>query len=347
MSDAPTNAPAIQQPKKPETLKDFLSLPAYKGRFEEILGKRAAQFMASITNYASLSKQVAECEPRSVIASAFIAATLDLPIDKNLGFAWIVPYAGKAQFQMGFRGYVQLALRSGQYQAFNARIINAEAFVGYDKAVGDPIIAWDKVDEDKPAVGYAVAWRLTNGFVKTAFWSVEKVTAHASRYSQAFKKKRNDSPWTTHFDKMALKTVIANELKAWGILSIELQTAIEHDQGSQEDIGSPVKHDDGTLAVFDNTAGESMSDVLGDGEKKTEAPPTEEKPAYTEKEYLALVVEVENLALNTSQSETRLIAVATKNAWSVPAKAAKLSALPFATLQLLKTHCQAVARGDS
>lgn len=223
------------------TVKSLLRREDYQSRFKEILGQRAAQFSASVVNI-SRDKNIAECDPASVIAAAIVAATLDLPVDKNLGFAWIVPYKQVASFQMGYKGYVQLALRSGQYARMNAKPVNKEAFDGYDD-VGEPRILWDKVDERQPAVGYAFAWKLVGGFSKTCYWPKERVEAHAKQYSQSYRG-GYQSPWKTHFDQMALKTVIKNELSDWGILSIGMQLAMKHDQGAQVDIESEVVYVD-------------------------------------------------------------------------------------------------------
>ncbi len=215
-----------------------LSQPAFAKRFEEILGKRAPQFMASIVSVAGSLPE--DTEPTSIVTSAIVAATLDLPINKDLGFAWIVPYKvkgiRKAQFQMGYKGFVQLALRSGQYHRINARAINEEALGGFDE-IGEPVIDWSKIDSSKPAAGYAVAWRLVNGFTKVCFWSRGRVEAHAKRYSQSYSS-GYDSPWTTNFDEMAIKTVIKNELSDWGILSIEMQRAAKFDQATVIDVDS-------------------------------------------------------------------------------------------------------------
>jgi recombination protein RecT len=212
-----------------ETLASLLRQPNYANRFKEVLGDRAGQFVSSILSVGATMKDV---EPTSIISSAMIAASLDLPINKNLGFAWIVPYIDKgrktAQFQMGYKGFVQLALRSGQYSRMNVRPVNAEAFDGYDE-VGEPIINWGNLDETKPEVGYVFAWKLTNGFTKVCYWSKEKVEAHAQRYSQSYRK-GYESPWKTHPREMAMKTVVKNELARWGVLSIQFQDALNADQ---------------------------------------------------------------------------------------------------------------------
>lgn len=157
----------------PQTLKQLLQQDAYKSRFNAMLGNRAPQFMASIINIAS-STNFRNVEPKSILAAAAVAATLDLPIDKNLGFAWIIPYGRLAQFQIGYKGVVQLALRSGQYAGMNASKVNGEALTGYSR-IGDPIIEWDKVDRTKPASGYAFGWELINGFYKIVYWTRDEV----------------------------------------------------------------------------------------------------------------------------------------------------------------------------
>lgn len=225
-------------PAKISTLSDLLKAPVYAQRFKEVLKDRAEQFISSVL---SVGNTMPDVEPKSIIASAMNAAALDLPVNKSLGFAWIVPYKKGdqklAQFQIGARGFIQLALRTGQYSRMNAKPINAEAFGGFDE-VGEPVIYWDKVDELKPAVGYAFAWKLVNGFTKVCYWTKAKVEAHAQRYSQSYSK-GHDSPWTTHFDKMSLKTVVKNELSQWGILSVQLERAFRTDQAVIQEDGEP------------------------------------------------------------------------------------------------------------
>lgn len=235
---------AVVTRQERDTLDAILKRPAYAERFNQVLGERGPQFMSSIL---SIGRTMQDVDPKSLIASAMIAATLDLPIEKNLGFAWMVPYrAGggvkMVQFQMGYKGYIQLAQRTGRYERMNARPVNKEALVGFDD-VGEPKIDWDKLDETKPAVGYFFGFKLTNGFTKVCYWTKEKVEAHARKYSQAFRA-GGDTPWKTEFDKMAMKTVIANELSDWGVLSVQWQHARKHDQGVVADIDAEVTYID-------------------------------------------------------------------------------------------------------
>jgi len=233
----PETAPAIREPK---TVKDFLALPAYKARFEEVLGKRANQFMASVVS-ASSSPALSKADPRSVIASAMVAATLDLPVNPTLGMAYIVAYGNVAQFQIGYKGIIQLGLRSGQYRRMNAGPVNEGVFVRYD-SIGEPVLDWSKYNPLAPAVGYFAGWELVNGFTKTVYWTKAQCMEHGARFSKSFRV--SSSPWKTDPDAMCTKTVITAGLKKWGILSVEMQKAAIHDQGAQRDIDAEVEYVD-------------------------------------------------------------------------------------------------------
>lgn len=235
-------------PPKELTLRSLIKSPQVTARFQEVLGLRAPQFISSVISVGNTLGL--DCEPMSIVAAAMTAATLDLPVDKNLGFAWIVPFKRHgvkyAQFQMGYKGFIQLAIRSGQYERMNARAINEEAFGGWDD-FGEPRILWDKVDETKPVVGYAFTFKLVKGFVKTAYWTKARVEEHARKYSQSFRS-GYDSPWKSHFDQMALKTVVKNELNQWGVMSIQLNEARVLDQSVKRDLDAEPEYID----VLDN-----------------------------------------------------------------------------------------------
>lgn len=234
---------AARQPAKAETLASLLAQDKYRNRFEQVLGERAPQFISSIL---SLGATLSDVEPRSVLASAAIAASLNLPINPSLGFAWIVPYKKNGvkfgQFQCGARGLIQLAQRTGAYGSMNAEAVNAEVYKGRNK-VGEPIIDWDAMDEAKPVVGYVFAFEMINGFTKICYWSKEKVQRHAQRYSQSYRG-GFDSPWKDNFDRMAIKTVVANELRRWGMMSVELQGAFAEDHAIHRDIDAPAEFPD-------------------------------------------------------------------------------------------------------
>lgn len=224
----------LPEPANEARLSALLKAPAYASRFEEVLGARAPQFVSSLI---AIGNTMPDVEPKSIIGSAMVAAALDLPIDKNLGFSWIIPYRKGdrkyAQFQMGYKGYIQLGMRSGQYARMNAVAINQEVFKGWDE-VGEPVLDWDSYDPDKEVWGYFFGFQLVNGFTKKAVWTKAKVIEHAKRYSQSY---RNDSDiWRDQFHAMAIKTVTSNTLRKWGPLSVQLQRAVSSDQAIIKDI---------------------------------------------------------------------------------------------------------------
>jgi recombination protein RecT len=212
-----------QQPTTVQTLKGLLASPTLKKRFEEILDKRAPQFMTSIVNLYSSEKTLQKCDPMSVISSAMVAATLDLPIDKNLGYAWIVPYGNHAQFQLGYKGYIQLALRTGQYRAINVIKVYEGQLKKWNPLTEELELDFEAKKSDV-VIGYAGFFELINGFCKTVYWTKEQIEAHRKRFS------KSDFGWKNDYDAMAMKTVLRNMLAKWGILSIEMQNAFNEDE---------------------------------------------------------------------------------------------------------------------
>ena len=216
------------QIEKTNNVKAIISQDAFKKRFQEILGQKSAGFISSVINVANSMTGV---EPNSIIQCAVIAATLDLPVDKNLGFSWLVPYSGKCQFQIGYKGLIQLALRSGQYSKLNVLEIYSGQLTSFN-----PLTEEIEFDFSKPSsgqiVGYAGYFRLINGFEKVVYWPAEKVTSHAKRFSKTY----NSGPWQTDNLEMSKKTVLKNMLSKWGILSIEMQKAVTFDQSVVKDV---------------------------------------------------------------------------------------------------------------
>lgn len=227
-----TNVAVQQQNNKP-SVKSLFERPDVGKRFAEVLGKRAPQFVTSILQLAASDKILAVADPYTVYNAAMTAASLDLPVNKNLGFAWIIGYKNnakqttEAQFQLGYKGYIQLAQRTGQYAKINCVEVYENQFKGWN-ALTEELDADFSLEGSGRVVGYCAFFRLLNGYEKTIYWSSEKVRAHASRFSKNFK--FNDSTWKTDFDAMAKKTVLKNMLSTWGILSVELQNALKVDQ---------------------------------------------------------------------------------------------------------------------
>lgn len=217
-------------------VKSFIEKDDVKKRFQDILGKKAGQFLASITSLVSSSTAFNDVDPNSIMASAIVAATLDLPINQNLGFAYIIPYNGregkKAQFQMGYKGFIQLCLRSGQFKTINATEVYEGEIVGLNRLTGEISMDEEKRKSQK-VIGYASYFRLLNGFEKTLYMSVESLQEHGKKFSKSFSK--DTSLWKTDPHSMYMKTVIKLLLSKYGALSVEMQKAIEVDQGVIKD----------------------------------------------------------------------------------------------------------------
>ncbi|MCY8031341.1 recombinase RecT [Bacillus inaquosorum] len=220
------SAPVQQQGA---TMKGLLSSPSVIKRFEEVLGKRATQFTASILSLYNSEQMLQKTDPMSVISSAMVAATLDLPIDKNLGYAWIVPYGGKAQFQLGYKGYIQLALRTGQYKSINCIPIHEGELQKWNPLTEEIEIDFEKRESDA-VIGYAAYFELINGFRKTVYWTKAQVEKHKKKFS------KSDFGWKNDWDAMALKTVLKAVLSKWGILSVEMQKAVIEEDETRERI---------------------------------------------------------------------------------------------------------------
>jgi len=212
---------------KIDPVKEFFAHPSVMNKFQDILGKKAQGFITSVLQITSGSDKLKACLPKTIFTAAATAATMDLPINPNLGFAWIVPYKGSAQFQMGYKGYIQLAMRTGQYLRMNCIEIYENQFKSWNKLTEELELDM-KVEGEGKIVGYCAYFKLINGFEKTVFWTVEKVNTHARKYSKNFG--GDNSLWKEDFDSMAKKTVLKHTLSKWGILSVEMQIAMKVDQ---------------------------------------------------------------------------------------------------------------------
>ena len=208
-----------------QNLPALLNSDVIKNRFNEVLGKNAAGFTSALLNIYQGNRQLQDCDARSILGAAGLAATLKLSITPSLGQAYIVPFKGKAQFQVGVKGYVQLAHRTGQYTRLHAGKICEGELRGFNPITGEAILG-EKVSDE--AVGYVAYMKLVNGFEKALFMSKTEIENHAQKYSQSYGK--SYSPWSTNFDEMASKTVLKKLLRSWGVLSADLATALQGDQ---------------------------------------------------------------------------------------------------------------------
>lgn len=218
MSQAVATRNQTQTPVR--TIEDWVASENIKQKFNEVLDKGAGAFVTSILSLVKSTPQLAAADPKTVISAAMTAATLKLPIDPNLGFAYIIPYGKEAQFQMGYKGYIQLAMRTGQYKTINASVVYEGQVEGVDFITGEIIRGTKKSDK---VAGYVAYFELINGFSKMVYMTKEEMLRHAQTFSKSFS--RSSSVWKTNFDAMGLKTVIRRLISKYGIMSIEMQGA--------------------------------------------------------------------------------------------------------------------------
>lgn len=262
------------QGKRPDNLKAMLADVNVKRRFEEILGKKAAGFMSSMLTVTNGNDYLKAADPMTVISAGAIAAALDLPIDPNLGFAHIVPYSGKAQFQMGYKGYIQLAMRTGQYKTINACEVYEGEIEDIDRFTGE--IKRGEKRSDK-IVGYIAFFRLINGFEKYLYMNVEEIQRHGQKYSKSYG--NSSSRWKQDFPAMAIKTVLKRLLSKYGILSIEMQTGLKADQAvinQDEEGNNSFEYPDGV--TIDAEA--EIIDTAYEEQAATSEGPTGEPPLF-------------------------------------------------------------------
>lgn len=200
-----------------------------QARFQRMLGKKAPGFISSVLTVVSQNKLLQNVDMRTVLSAASIAASLDLPILPSLGRAWIVPYKGVAQFQIGYLGYGELAQRSGLYKSINVNTVYEGEVVKWNKFTEE--LTYGEQEGDA-AIGYCASFELLNGFRKVVYWTKDAVIKHAKRFSKSYNS--SSSPWQSDFDAMAMKTVLAYTLRHWGPMSIEMQKAMAEDADAHE-----------------------------------------------------------------------------------------------------------------
>ncbi|MEF8697657.1 recombinase RecT, partial [Streptococcus pyogenes] len=205
------------------THKQFFNAPTVQKAFDDVWKGAGTQFAVSILSVLQGSQSLKSASNKSIYAAAMKAAVLNLPIEPSLGRAYLVPYKGQAQFQLGYKGLIELAQRSGQYKNINAGIVYKSQLISYNPLFEELILDFSKPQDE--IVGYFAAFKLFNGFEKVSFWTVEKVTAHGKKFSKSFA----SGPWKTDFDAMAQKTILKDILSKYGPLSVEMQKAIDED----------------------------------------------------------------------------------------------------------------------
>lgn len=217
-------------PKAVEQLKSILNAESVQAQFKNALDKNSGPFIAGVIDLFSTDTYLQKCAPGKVVSECLKAAVLKLPINKSLGFSYIVPYKDKdgnqqPQFNIGYKGLIQLAMRTGQYKTINADAVYEGELRKVNKLTGGIDFTGEKTSNK--IVGYFAYIEMVNGFSKTLYMSKEDITAHAKRFSKSYNMK--SSAWATDFDAMAKKTVVRNLLSHYGFLSIEMATAIDSD----------------------------------------------------------------------------------------------------------------------
>ena len=215
---------------------------AYKNLVNNTLSdpKRSANFTTAITSAVSTNPALMDCDPWTIVSAGLLGETLQLSPSPQLGQYYLVPFNDRklgrkvAQFQLGYKGYIQLAIRSGQYKKLNAMAIKEGELIRYDplnEEIEVQLIEDDAAREAAPTIGYYAMFEYLNGFRKVIYWSKDKMESHALQYSQGYKAKKGYTFWEKSFDDMAIKTMLRQLISKWGIMSIDFQKAYEADMG--------------------------------------------------------------------------------------------------------------------
>lgn len=244
------NKPQVQA-QRPK-FSAMISTPGYQKMINNTLQdpKRAQRFIASVTSAVATNPALQECDPPTILSGALLGESLGLSPSPQLGQYYLVPFQNNkkgckdAQFVLGYKGYVQLALRSGYYKHLNVIAVKAGELVRFDPLTEEVEINLNPDElarENSASIGYLATFEYLNGFRKTIYWSREKMEAHALRYSKGYAAKKGYTFWEKDFDAMAFKTMLRQLISKWGIMSIDLQTAFEQDTviESEDYLGAP------------------------------------------------------------------------------------------------------------
>lgn len=314
---APAKGGAVAQaPKKVDILKSMFKAESVKEQFQNALAKNAPTFIASVIDLYNSDSNLQLCDPKAIVMEALKAAVLHLPINKALGYAYIIPYNnsytekdeygrdildanGKKKwykkmeptFQMGYKGYIQLAMRTGQYRTLNADVVYEGEVRKVSKLTGE--IAFDGDKKSDNVIGYFCYFELLNGFSKTLYMTVDQMAMHAKKYAKGIKKEvtveqlkalaqmpvlTDDKTvgWMGNFHSMGVKTVVRNLLSKYGYLSVEMQNAIADDLRSEEWAdATEVKDEQKQLTISSEGAVQ-----IGEAATNQPAPATAPNPGY-------------------------------------------------------------------
>ena len=238
-----------------------ISSEGYKKMINNTLGspQRSARFVTAITSAVSTNPALQECEASTIVSAGLLGESLNLTPSPQLGQYYIVPFKDRknnrtvAQFQLGYKGYIQLAIRSGYYKKINVLPIKVGELILYDpleEEIKVQLIEDEEARENAPSAGYYAMFEYLNGFKKTLYWSKAKMESHAEKYSMGYKAHKGYTFWEKDFDGMACKTMIRQLISKWGIMSVEMQKAFDSDMG--------VLDKDGSVSFVDAPAAETI-----------------------------------------------------------------------------------------
>ena len=244
---------SLQNQTQNQGLSAYLTSYAVRKRINDVVGGKDGQrFISSIVSAVNANESLKECTPQSIFSAALLGESLKLSPSPQLGQYYLVPFNGKekgknAQFQLGYNGYIQLAIRSGQYKKLNVLAIKEGELVRFDPLTEEievNLIEDEEVREEAKTTGYYAMFEYTNGFREAIYWSKKKMEAHAKKYSKSYCK--SSSVWQTNFDAMAYKTMLRQLISKWGIMSIDMVSALDADMA--------VINEDGTKNYVDNAS---------------------------------------------------------------------------------------------
>lgn len=239
----------IVQKKQGTGISDYLNRVDVKGQIMQVVGKNSDRFISSVVSAVNNNADLQACTKQSVMAAALLGEALKLSPSPQLGHFYMVPFDGKktckvATFQLGYKGYIQLALRSGYYKKINVVAIKEGELIRFDpleEEIEVRLIEDEDVRENTPTVGYYAFFEYLNGFKKAMYWSKKKMYSHALKYSPGYRtdvdRGCNYTFWSKDFDGMAFKTMLRQLISKWGIMSIDLQTAFENDMAFKDEAG--------------------------------------------------------------------------------------------------------------
>lgn len=246
------------------TIKQFFNQESIQLHVKKTLGQRSQTFITSVLAMVNQNSKLNDCDPSSIYQCALVATTLDLPINQNFGHAYIIPYKDKkrgmiAQFQIGYKGFIQLAQRSGQFKTIGAAPIYEGQIVSNNPLTG---FEFDFSIKSSKLVGYAAYFKLLNGFDATFYMTKEEITAHGKKYSYAFSK--GFGLWNDDFESMARKTVLKLLIQRYAPLSVEMQKATIADQSAVIDVDTmDVDYVDNTPILDDVTENQEQQRIIG------------------------------------------------------------------------------------